>query len=89
MFVVIENTPGYMPEDDDPATFEEYGDAVTYLNEEVQRFAEEIEESGGKARIEWGWASSVNLAAAAVYDESRDHDLGRWFAVEVEEVEES
>jgi hypothetical protein len=74
MFVVIENTPGYLPEDDDPATFEEYADAVAYLNE---RAAEYEDDPDVAYRVEYGIASGDNLAAVVVWDDSRTHDLGR------------
>ena len=32
-FTVIENTPGYMPEADDPPVFDTYAEAVACLNE--------------------------------------------------------
>ncbi len=80
MYVVIENTPGYMPEDDDPATFEDYADAVAYLNE---RAAEYADDPDGNYRVEFGWASSGNYAAVMVWDDDRTHDLGRYIGVEL------
>jgi hypothetical protein len=79
MFVVIENTPGYLPDDDDPPTFEDYGDAVAYLNE---RAAEYADDPDGNYRVEYGCASSGNYAAVVVWDDDRAHDLGRYIAVE-------
>lgn len=89
MFVVIENTPGYLPEVDDPAEFEDYAEAVVFMQEEIERYVETIKEVGGKPEVEVGWASPDNLAAAMVYDLSREHDLGRYFGVERDDEEES
>lgn len=85
MFVVIENTPGYLPDDDDPPTFEDYSDAVGYLNE---RAAEYADDESGNFTVEYGWASSANLAAVAISDNSKMHDLGRFIAIELLEEEE-
>jgi predicted ester cyclase len=80
-YVVIENTPGYLPDADEPATFEEYSEAVAYLNE---RAAEYADDPDGSYRVEYGWASGDNLAAVMVYDDEKTHDLGRWIAVEID-----
>jgi hypothetical protein len=82
-FIVIENTPGYMPDDDDPATFEDYDDAVAYMNERAESLAEFIAEGEGKPEISVGWASPNNYAAVMVYDHARAHDLGRYIGVEL------
>ncbi len=37
-WTVIENTPGYMPDDNDPPVFDEYADAVEYLNDRCVTF---------------------------------------------------
>jgi hypothetical protein len=72
MFVVIENTPGYLPDADDPAMFEDYSEAVAYLNE----VCDELEEQGYK--VDRSWASADNLAAAfAQRDDTVAPDLGR------------
>jgi hypothetical protein len=73
-FVVIENTPGYLPDDDDPPTFEEYSDAVEYLN---ARAAEYADDPDGNYRVEYGIASGDNLSAVIVWDDDKSHDLGR------------
>lgn len=82
MFVVIENTPGYSPDDDDPPTFEDYSQAVAYLNERAAEYAELAAEyaddpDGPRYRIEHGIASGDNLAAVIVHDDSKTYDLGR------------
>lgn len=86
-YIVIENTPGYMPEDDDPFVTDDYAAAVQYMNERVESYAEFVAEGEGTPVIEWGMASTGNYAAAAVTDTSRKHDLGRWFSVELCEDE--
>lgn len=86
-FVVIENTPGYLPEDDDPPTFAEYADAVAYMNERVAEYVEQLEDDlegeneGHTVDVNEGCASSANYSATYVTT-TRPHDLGRWFAVE-------
>jgi hypothetical protein len=77
-WTVIENTPGYLPEDDDPPVFDSYAEAVSYLNERV---AEYVDDPDGEFTAEPA-ASSGNYAAAVIHDHSRQHDLGRWIAVE-------
>lgn len=67
--VVVENTPGYLPESE-PADFAEYVDAVAYANE----LADELEEDG--YTCDRSWASRDNFYAINC---TRDgsHDLGR------------
>jgi len=43
-FTVLENTPGYMPENDDPPTFDTQDEAWAYLVEEVGRYVEHMHE---------------------------------------------
>lgn len=83
-WIVIENTPGYMPDDDDPPIFDDYADAVSYLNERCAEYADIIGEDDitPQYRVEYGWASSGNYAAAMIWDDSRTHDLGRYIGVE-------
>ncbi len=40
MFMVIEYTPGYLPESDDPPEFEELDNAVEYVNDRVDEYLE-------------------------------------------------
>ena len=87
-YIVIVNTPGYLPEDDDPFVTDDYEAAVTYMNELVQSYVESIEEAEGEAEVSVGWASPNNYAATMVYDKSREHDLGRYFGVELCEDED-
>ena len=81
-FIVIENTPGYMPEEDEPAEFEDYADAVAYMRERVAEYVEQIEEDDATAEVSEGWASPNNYAAVMVYRSDRIKDLGRYFGVE-------
>jgi hypothetical protein len=85
-FVVIENTPGYLPDDDDPPTFDEYADAVAYLNERAAEYADDPD-AEPPYRVEHGWASADNLAAVMVYDDSKTHDLGRYIGIEIDHDE--
>ena len=70
MFLVIENTPGYMP-DNDAAEFDEYSDAVAYVNE----LCDEYEDAG--LIVDRSWASRDNYYAASIEDPKKTHDLGR------------
>lgn len=79
MYIVIESTPGYMPDADEPATFEEYADAVEYVNE----LADELESQGYST--DRGYASADNLYAVyATRGDTVAPDLGRFIAVEVD-----
>jgi hypothetical protein len=75
MWVVIESTPGYLPESE-PAEFDEYADAVAYAHE----LADELEEQG--YQCDRGWASSGNYLAIHCTDPGKIHDLGRTIAIE-------
>lgn len=85
-YVVLENTPGYLPEDDDPFVTEDYAQAVAYLNE---RAAEYADDADANYRVEYGWASGDNLAAVMVWDDDRSHDLGRYIGIELDQGNES
>ncbi len=87
-FIVMSNTPGYLPEDDDPVITDDYDAAVQVMREDVARYVEQIEDYGdGKAEVSEGWASPNNYAAVMVYDSRSAHDLGRYFGVELYEDE--
>lgn len=78
-YVVIESTPGYMPEDCEPFETTEYSEAVAHANE----LADELEEQGYEC--DRSWASSGNYYAikCARPDGSMvAPDLGRFIAVE-------
>jgi hypothetical protein len=73
-FVVVEYTPGYLPEDDDPLVTDDYAAAVEYLND---RAAEYADDPDGSFTVEYGIASGDNYAAVIVHDSTKTHDLGR------------
>lgn len=89
-YVVIENTPGYLPEDDDPGIFEDYADAVAYANELADRCVEYYQQGDDDAptvTVDKGWASSDNLYAISVTSDE-PYSLGRWIAVQFYDDEE-
>ncbi len=79
-YIVIENTPGYLPDDDDPYITDDYASAVEYMNE---RAAEYAGDPDANYRVEYGIASPDNYAAVMVYDDDKTHDLGRYIGVEL------
>lgn len=83
-YVVIENTPGYLPEEDEPFTTDDYSEAVEYLN---ARAAEYEQDESGDFTVEYGWASSANFAAVYVTDHSKTYDLGRYIAIERDDLD--
>jgi hypothetical protein len=85
-YVVIENTPGYLPEDDDPLVTDDYSVAVEYLNERAASYADDPDRN---YEVTWGCASSANLAAVMIKDLDREHDLGRWIAIELDEGDDA
>ena len=82
MYVVIEYTPGYMPEDDDPFTTDDYAEAVMKLNEAADGYREDPD---GNFTVTYGLASRDNLAAVLVTDNDKSHDLGRVIEIVEEE----
>lgn len=71
-FVVIESTPGYMPEDDDPLYTEHYDEACERVNE----LCDELEAQGYE--VDRSLASRDNLYAAhAERPDMVAPDLGR------------
>jgi hypothetical protein len=87
-YIVIENTPGYLPDDDDPATFEDLEGAIAYLRERVESYCDFLAEGYDYAE---DYKSEVWIAddgtEASVSDPRRAHDLGRWFDVSIFEGE--
>ena len=73
-YLVIENTPGYMP-DDESAEFDEYADAVDYAN----ALADELEDNGYE--VDRSWASRDNSFAINATTPAKIHDLGRTIEV--------
>jgi hypothetical protein len=77
-YVVIENTPGYLPDDDEPATFALFHEAVAHMDSLVESYREGIEGGGTLDRH----VSMMRYRASAyVTDPAREHDLGRYFEV--------
>lgn len=50
-FVVLSHVPGYMPEDDDPATFPTQSEAWAYLTDEVNRYLDVMTEADVQATV--------------------------------------
>jgi hypothetical protein len=77
-YVVIENTPGYMPEDEDPFVTDDLGAARECLKDMVERHCEWCDEAGMTYDVWW----SEDLTAAEVSNRSGfTYDLGRCFAI--------
>ena len=90
-YIVIESTPGYLPEDDDPAVFDRISDAIEYAQERLAALIEHIEDGQSFDFVE-GEIPGVRFMgelsydkAVVVYDNSREHDLGR--VIEIVEVD--
>jgi len=80
-YVVISNTPGYMP-DDDPAMFDSLAEASEYLREEVVRYCESFDEADMEYEVSWTHDETAKHALSAyVTEPSRTHDLGRAFEI--------
>lgn len=80
-YVVIENTPGYLPENDDPPIVETLEEGIECMNEEVSRYIDFLEES------ETPFTESRDERSVYITRTDSPHDLGRWFEV-VESEEE-
>lgn len=82
-WVYCENTPGYLPEGDDPATFTNLADAREYLREEVARYVEHLHDvADWRDGYEPGIWIADNGLSAHVNDPDRIRDLGRSFSIE-------
>jgi len=82
MFTVIENTPGYMPDDDDPASFDTIEDARVYASDLLSRLLDHLvdcEDDPAEAYSALSIAGSFAGDDLQVYvtDTRRPHDLGR------------
>ena len=59
-YVVIANMPGYLPEDDDPPTFDCYDEAWSYVVQEVSEYINDLREAGERPSASsdkaFGWA---------------------------------
>jgi hypothetical protein len=89
-WVVIENTLGYLPEDDDPATFELESDARVYASDRLSRLLDHIYEGQIADERDEGFTVIGSFAqgdmSVLVYDNSREHDLGRIIVIMQEEL---
>ncbi len=81
-YVYVESTPGYMP-DSEPSDFEDFGSANAHLREEVERYEEEIRETGGTPTTKWSHLSpGASWDATVTRDDTVGPDLGRRFEIE-------
>ncbi len=82
-FVVIESTPGYMPDDDDPPTFDNITDARVYASDLLSRLLDTLYDSQMLDEVPapgfdvQGSFADTDCFSVLVYDKSREHDLGR------------
>ncbi len=81
-YVVVENTPGYLPEDDDPATFATLAEARVYASDLLSRLLDTLydsqmldEDPPPGFTVHGSFAQEDT--SVLVYDNSREHDLGR------------
>jgi hypothetical protein len=72
-FVVLECTPGYLPENDDPAFFDDEDEAWTYLLEEVKVYVEHM--------MEVDFEVKTHVDRAGGYVHVNDGGLGRDFYI--------
>lgn len=83
-YIVIENAPGYLPEDGDPLCTDDYAEAVAHAN----GLADQLEEDGYVC--DRSWASQTNHYAIQCVRPDADTvapDLGR--SIEVIEMAHS
>ena len=76
-WTVVENTPGYLPENDEPGVFEDLEDAKLALREDVQRYVEHGWEVGDNPGVSWSEDGTYAYGVST----TREHDLGRVFEV--------
>lgn len=76
-FTVVENTPGYLPDDDDPATFHDRRDALRYMIERMRQYRDDMRDNGESIV---GWINR-DAGEGYLWNEGRPHDIGRAFAV--------
>jgi hypothetical protein len=75
-YIVIESTPGYLPEDDDPFITDDYQDATAHAHQ----LADELHQDGWCC--DRSWASADNYLAIYCTRTDSEHDLGRFIAVQ-------
>ena len=80
-YVVVENTPGYLPEDDDPATFYDLAEARAYAQDLIDRIEEHYFEAGANDVLVDG---DITTSLSVLVSSNFEHDLGR--VVEIAEV---
>lgn len=86
MYVVIENTPGYLPDDDDPYVTESLEDAKAVLRELVERHTEWCEDVDMTYNV---WFADDGMSASVANRSGFTYDLGRAFEIHETEERES
>jgi hypothetical protein len=86
-YVATVNTPGYLPEDDEPAVFETARDAWEYLAEEVERDAEMDPRPRNYDRAAHMIQACIAdpdgpLTGIWAHDDADPHDLGLVYSVD-------
>ena len=76
-YVVIESTPGYLPEDDDPAVFDDLDEARVYASDRLSSLLDHIVEGQDGDEGFTVHGSFQDDRSVLVYDKAREHDLGR------------
>lgn len=90
-FVAIINTPGYVPMDDEPPTFDSAREAWQYLVSEVDRSWDEYPEDENGACLDAHSQmhnldqSQTGTVYAGTPGSDSEHDLGLAYSVEVAE----
>lgn len=93
MFVVVENTPGYLPEDDDPATFETFEEAERHAMELVGEIVERAYDEGAETviprlvhverehgtlwRVVWNEPHRLDRVVEIIEDDEGEYDHSR------------
>jgi hypothetical protein len=78
-YIVVNNMPGYLPEDDEPAEFDTLEEAKACLAEDVERYADDYAEDGGYVyRERW---SDDRLYCLVTLGEQRGFQRERVFEV--------
>lgn len=76
-WTVVESTPGYLPDDDDPARFHDFRAAVRYMVDLMRSYRDSERDAGADVV---GWVDR-DSGDGYLRDAGRTHDLGRSFAV--------
>jgi len=82
LYVVIEFTPGYLPENDDPPIFDQWNEAVNYVMAERQNLLDDDNNydilDEGKGPIEFMLdVGDFEEDGFIYFDKRKMHDLGR------------